>query len=245
MNKKLLISFSILGIAAVIAIGATVAYFSNTETSKGNTFTAGTIDLKVGDANIVVNGPENNVSAWEPKDLTELNKFFDFSDLKPGDNGSDTIKIKVGTNPAWVCGEINNIVSTEETLTDPENKIQDTMDKGELDDELYITFYRDFDCNGKKDGNDSTIVSWTLLKNVGKFALADSLNGTAFQPDVENCISKMWCFGSVNTETGACDGSTVTNKSQSDKLVADIVFEAIQSRHNDNFVCVQPPQSLQ
>lgn len=240
MNKKLLLSLSVLGICAVIAIGATVAYFSNTETSKGNTFTAGTIDLKVGDTNIIANGPVNGTLAWEPKDLTEIDKFFNLTDLKPGDNGKDTIKIKVGSNPAWVCAQILNIVSTEETLTDPENKIQDTMDKGELDEELYITFYKDLNCNGEKDGDDSTIVSWKLFKDVGKFALADSLNGIAFQPDVENCISKMWCFGSVNTETEVCDGSAVTNKSQSDKLTADIVFEAIQSRHNDKFVCVEP-----
>jgi len=103
----------------------------------GNQFTAGSIDLKVGDSAVVVNGPSGATQGWEPTDLTN-EKFFDLNDLKPGDNGHDTIKIKVGSNPAWVCGEISNIRSTEETLTNPETKMQDTDAKGEIDEQLYI-----------------------------------------------------------------------------------------------------------
>lgn len=45
--KKILISLAIIGIVAAIGVGATVAYFSDTETSTGNTFTAGSLDLKL------------------------------------------------------------------------------------------------------------------------------------------------------------------------------------------------------
>lgn len=47
MSKKILISLSIIGVMAVIAIGGTIAYFNDTETSSGNIFTAGALDLKV------------------------------------------------------------------------------------------------------------------------------------------------------------------------------------------------------
>jgi predicted ribosomally synthesized peptide with SipW-like signal peptide len=47
MNKKLLISLSIIGVVAAVATGVTIALFNDTETSTGNIFTAGTIDLKV------------------------------------------------------------------------------------------------------------------------------------------------------------------------------------------------------
>lgn len=47
MNKKILISLSVIGIVAAIAIGGTIAYFNDTETSTGNIFTAGALDLKV------------------------------------------------------------------------------------------------------------------------------------------------------------------------------------------------------
>lgn len=238
MNKKILVSLALIGVATA-AIGSTIAFFSDKETSTGNTFVAGSIDLKVGDDNVVVNGPTNNMQAWKPTDLTE-EKFFDFEDLKPGDNGRDTIKIKVGTNPAWVCAEVKVTEDLEMDLTNPETKIRDTDATGELDEELYIKFFADADCDGAQDENDATLVDWTLFANVGKFALADKTHGSAFQPGVETCVTKNWCFGTVNPTNGACDGSQIGNRSQTDKLVADIALEAIQTRHNDNFYCVMP-----
>ena len=47
MNKKILISLSIIGIAAAVVVGGTIAYFNDTETSTGNIFVAGELDLKV------------------------------------------------------------------------------------------------------------------------------------------------------------------------------------------------------
>ena len=45
--RKILISLAIIGAVSAIVVGATTAFFSDTETSSGNTFTAGAIDLKV------------------------------------------------------------------------------------------------------------------------------------------------------------------------------------------------------
>jgi predicted ribosomally synthesized peptide with SipW-like signal peptide len=47
MNKKIILSLSVIGIVAAIAIGGTVAYFSDTEASTGNILVAGSLDLKV------------------------------------------------------------------------------------------------------------------------------------------------------------------------------------------------------
>ena len=47
--KKILVSLSIIGVVAAIAVGSTVAYFRDVETSTGNTFSAGTLDLKIRD----------------------------------------------------------------------------------------------------------------------------------------------------------------------------------------------------
>ena len=49
--KKILVSLSIIGVVAAIAIGGTIAYFSDVETSTGNTISAGTIDLVVNNKN--------------------------------------------------------------------------------------------------------------------------------------------------------------------------------------------------
>ena len=51
--KKIILSLAIIGIISAIAIGATTAYFSNTATSTGNTFTAGTLYLEVGEDGVV------------------------------------------------------------------------------------------------------------------------------------------------------------------------------------------------
>jgi predicted ribosomally synthesized peptide with SipW-like signal peptide len=48
MNKKILLSILVLGTVAVVAGAGTWAAFSDTETSTGNTFTAGTLDLILG-----------------------------------------------------------------------------------------------------------------------------------------------------------------------------------------------------
>lgn len=82
-------------------------------------------------------------------------------------------------------------------------------------------------------------------------------------------IGKAWCFGDMDTdpitqdgvgdsmspagdnddndvagepEDGGimCDGSLLGNESQTDSLTADIVFEAVQARHNDEFQCSEP-----
>ena len=45
--KKILLSLSMLAFVGVVAVGATTAFFTDTETSTGNTFTAGSIDLKI------------------------------------------------------------------------------------------------------------------------------------------------------------------------------------------------------
>lgn len=45
--KKILISLAIIAITVAISIGATVAYFDDTEISSGNTFAAGNLDLQI------------------------------------------------------------------------------------------------------------------------------------------------------------------------------------------------------
>jgi len=47
MSKRILISLSIIGIAAAIVISGTIAYFSDMAVSEGNTFAAGNADLKI------------------------------------------------------------------------------------------------------------------------------------------------------------------------------------------------------
>jgi predicted ribosomally synthesized peptide with SipW-like signal peptide len=56
MTKKLIISLSIIGAVAVVATGATIALFNDTETSTGNILIAGNLDLKVDHLSASYNG---------------------------------------------------------------------------------------------------------------------------------------------------------------------------------------------
>ena len=72
-------------------------------------------------------------------------------------------------------------------------------------------------------------------------------------------IGKAFCYGTLGlnpvtqgdnnspvgpiTNSGiTCDGEPVDNASQTDIATGDIVFEAVQARHNDGFLC-NPPAS--
>lgn len=56
MNKKILASISLIAFVAIVAIGGTIAYFNDAETSSGNIIVAGTMNLKVDHLKQTYNG---------------------------------------------------------------------------------------------------------------------------------------------------------------------------------------------
>jgi len=231
MNKKILISLSVIGAVAAIAIGGTIAYFSDTETSTGNTFTAGSLDLTV-DSQCKYNGqviPDCNWVNWR-----NLNseKFFNFTDVKPGDSGEDTISLHV-TNDSWACMKLTNIVSAENSCTEPESQVETGCDPngaGELQGALAMQVWRDTDCNNELDANETVITSAQSGSDV-IYPIADSQNGTKLEATDNNktCVGVAWNVP-----------STVGNEIQSDSLSENVVFYAEQWRNNPNFRCVVP-----
>jgi len=102
MNKKILMSFGVIAIVAAIAIGGTVAYFSDTETSTGNTFSTGVIDINI-------NGQNPWTQSWHIKDM------------KPCETGYITFNIQnPGNNPVNVWKTIKNITTNDEPINEPE-----------------------------------------------------------------------------------------------------------------------------
>ena len=135
MNKKILISLSIIGIVAAIAVGGTIAYFSDTETSKGNTFTAGVIDISIDGEN-----------PWH--------KTFTLADMKPCYTDYITFRIEndgSGANPVDIY---KKLVVTDEntgTLTEPEcTEQQGTWNRDS----------RTCSWNGHTDNDDLSSVIW-------------------------------------------------------------------------------------
>lgn len=250
MKKKLLVSVSIISIAVAIIIGGTVAYFSDTETSTGNKFTAGKFNLQVGSAchyNGKVCSKAGAVYLWEGtqeacsctwavKDLTnEL--FFDFPDVKPGDTGENTVSIHVDNNDAWMCAELANLKNYENGCESPENKIDAPAScdnpgegQGELQDNLFFTVWKDNGaganaCNNILDADEAAIVSNQSAQNL-LWPIADSTTGAPIQGDTDYCLGIAW---NVPIAT--------SNIIQTDSLMGDVIFNAVQARSMDNFKC--------
>jgi len=72
MDRKLLMAFIVVGLVATMAGAGIYAYFSDTETSTGNTFTAGTLDLKVS---------HSSAGPW----TDGVTGTWTLSNMKPGD----------------------------------------------------------------------------------------------------------------------------------------------------------------
>ncbi|OGG48473.1 hypothetical protein A3G63_01220 [Candidatus Kaiserbacteria bacterium RIFCSPLOWO2_12_FULL_52_8] len=265
--KRILLSLAIVTLAgSVAALGSTGAFFSDTETSLGNTFTAGAIDLKI-DNTSYYNGAATSGTSWDLRDLT-IEKFFNFLDLKPGDLGEDTISLHVNTNDAYVCANVKLTSNDDNGLNEPEALV-DTTDgpgNGELAQNVNFIWWADDGDNVLE--SDETVISQGPLSNIG--AVGDSVNVTLADTNTniwgspgplpgntDKFIGKAWCFGTIasaalaqdslgpasprtpaNSTGGiSCNGSGLNNSTQTDSLTADVTFTATQARNNSDFVC--------
>lgn len=239
MNKQILVSLSIISVVSAIAIGGTIAYFSDTETSAGNTFTTGTLDLKV-DNHCYYNGREcvyvkpglyrwtgtfeECYCTWELSNL-DGKLFFNFTNVKPGDHGEDTVSLHT-TNDAWVCAEITNLATAENGRNEPEADVDETADVGELQDNLYFNIWRDYNCDNIYNENDYYLAQ-DVKTTAFKWPIADSNTGDPLLGGQTYCLAIGW---NVPLEVG--------NVIQSDSITGDVIFTAYQARHNENFLCV-------
>src|SRR4030042_6625201 len=151
MKRIIKSALLVLGVAAIAGY-ATFSFFSDTETSTGNTFTAGAIDLKIDNTSYVSNKTTGALEAsintsWPSGDLNPtVNKFFDIADLKPGDIGEDTISFIVNSNPAWVCAEIEMKTNLDNSCTEPEGADEtgtSCTSAGELADQINFMWWPD------------------------------------------------------------------------------------------------------
>lgn len=280
--RKILGSLMVIAGVSALGIFGSRAFFSDSETSTGNTFTAGAIDLKIDNTSYAIDynipGFEGTPSgqlvasantSWELADLT-IQKFFNFIDLKPGDYGEDTISVHVDTNNSWLCAAARVTQDTDETCVDPELADDPTCSAGpglgELDEQVNFSFWKD-DGDNVLEVGETPFLSGPIssLNGAGQISLADTTANSVFGQnvpvpgDTTVYIGKMWCFGNLvatplaqdglgtdgpiapgRVGTGfTCDGSLVNNAAQTDKVVGDLQFYAVQSRNNSTFNCAQ------
>jgi spore coat-associated protein N len=120
--KKIALSLATIAMVCLLAVGATRAYFNDTETSVGNTFTAGTLDLKVGgqDDPAVAHVTKTNIKPAAPW-TTQQGQGFTITNA--------------GTVGGTVTATIKNLVDYENGCIEPETTAGDvtcSATQGEL-----------------------------------------------------------------------------------------------------------------
>lgn len=259
---------------AIVTVGLTGAFLSDTETSTGNTFTAGAIDLKI-DNESYYNGALNQATTWQLDDLDNGRLFFNFRDLKPDDEGEDTISLHVNSNDAWMCMDVTLTSNDDLSSNEPELDVPDALENpndtwdGELAQNLQMYWWADDGDNVYEVGENSISGGVKTLKDLaytnGPFsvALADAGNNIwtgspgPLPGNQTKYIAKAWCFGTLTLSplaqdglgtdgplapnrvgTGvSCDGTALSNLTQTDGTTLDVAFRAIQARNNPNFFC--------
>jgi predicted ribosomally synthesized peptide with SipW-like signal peptide len=140
-------SLVIVSLVASLVTGGVMAYFSDTETSLDNTFTAGSIDITLsGDVSSAVHGSA-------------------ISDFKPCEVGYLLFTItNVGQNPVDVWKHLMNVVCTENGVVTPEglwytaNSIADPPGKNDIDTVILFDLYIDVNGNGEIDVDDICLI---------------------------------------------------------------------------------------
>lgn len=226
----------ILFVGGALAIGGTGAFFSDTELSSGNTFTAGAIDLKI-DNTSYYNGALNASTTWALKDLTTIEKFFDFPDIKPGDVGEDTISLHVETNDAYLCANVKLTSNDDNGCNEPEALVDGSCNnpgpgEGELAGNVNFVWWADDGDNVLEDNE--KVISQGPIGALGTegsviIPLADSQNniwtgGSGPAPgNTTLYIGKAWCFGAINLAPLKQDGlnNAITPANSTGGIICD------------------------
>src|SRR3989344_5629285 len=254
--KKILLSLGMIVFVGAVVIGATGAFFSDTEVSTGNTFPAGAIDLTVDSKQhyngmVCVLGEQSSTGTWQPEDGTKppfypaedspcvgtweatdlgVQQFFNCADMKPGDSGENTVSLHVLNNDAWLRMIIKAVTDEDVSCTEPEE---------------------DVDPNGIGCGVSTPgagelreNLSFTVFDDNGADSnkcnnILDTGEVTLISAGTIDASGETWplptpviggqivCFG-ITWDLP----STVGNETQTDSMSATMEFEVVQSRNN-------------
>jgi predicted ribosomally synthesized peptide with SipW-like signal peptide len=214
--QRILLSSLVMGGVVAAAIYGTTAFFSDTETSAGNTFTAGSVTLEISEINHVYSGGEEvDQPIFTPNGIA-----FSLADMKPLDAGVVNYDLTNGANDAHVCAMVTEASNHENGRIDPEIEAGDATSgagNGELGQFLSLKF-------GSETGLLTAIDG--LWQEVGP-VVAEGTTSSAIE----------YCFGVYDGENCILDETAPYNQAQTDSLNADVQFYAVQTRNNEEFDC--------
>ena len=247
--NRVVIAVATIAIVATAGFLSTRAFFSDTETSVGNVFAAGSLDLEIG---IEGAGDDTN---FAPKSIPGNQSLFIFNDMIPGDSDTGYFRMK-SSQDAWVCLAGDLTANYENGRLDAEEAAGDTTagtgpNGGELSQYMQIAIWEANNNNtdgvvGTSENDTLRVMSLEDFANGEYVALQDSATGdNPLLSSVEEQYEFAYCFGeftnvadvTANGGTLDCDGSSAGNDAQTDSTEMTIHFYAEQMQNNDNFVC--------
>ena len=202
--SKILVSLMTVAVVGALIGGGIYAYFSDAETSTGNTFIAGTLDLNL-------DGGNTNVVK------------FNVSGVSPGGSGGGTwIVTNVGTMDGYLDLEAVGFTESTGTTTDPELVDEPTgLDAAQLGSYLMAHMFIDANNDGDWDAGETDIfgtnaapVAINTIAGNYSLDLALATSGT-------NYVTLRW---SVPV--------TTDNRIQGDSVILGMTFE-LQQRAAD------------
>ncbi|SFR32580.1 SipW-cognate class signal peptide [Halorubrum sodomense] len=252
----MLVGLGAVGVASAGAGLGTTAYFNDTETFANNELTAGSLDLFVhvdysedqGSYAQYSTEPgtyvDGNVVGIEGQQIEGEPLSIQVSDLKPGDSGEGEFCFSIVDNPAymWMCGELT--ANDENGMTEPEMDDDETPDTGDLADAMEVTVSY---CTPDGDGGNvigDEIVSGSLAEvmlalqaGVPLSSDGDANAPLADRPTFDG-VTEAFTDGEPNVdEQCVCFTwevpTSVENEIQTDSVMFDFEFYAVQARHND------------
>lgn len=176
--RRIVLGTVIMVVTASLALGGVMAAFSDTETSSGNSVTAGTLDLRlrpVGDGA----ASDSITGQWQ------------WSNIKPGDGraswspcpkcGSESLQIRnTGSIGGYV--DLSNILVTSGEGENPEAETN-IVAPGDLADALKVIVYFDRDGNGQV--AQDTYIYFTFPAECGICPIPAPLSGIAGAYDLD------------------------------------------------------------
>lgn len=251
----------LLAVLAVVG-SATYAFFSDVETSNNNTFTAGSINLSI-DSQFSSNGNANGSPiSLAPSSDNDGRTLYTFTDLKPGDFGRGSFGLNVTSNESYVCAMTTIDSKPDNGIVDPEGDAGDVTDgtnSGELQNFLQFATFADSNGNGQYDGSEPLNVNQynggdgngftaVEMSAAGWIPVADPstpntwLTIGSLDPGPVYHAGFMYCFGNFDTN-GVCSISMNSNDNiaQTDGINGSLIFQAVQTRNNGDFLCAEQP----
>lgn len=224
MKKKILLSLVIIGAVSALLVEGVQAVFNDTETSTGNTFTAGTLNLV---PTISGTGPEGKYTVTAGGDGVNGKVVFD--KLAPGDSGSITWALTNNGNLDGSLTMASTITFEENSSNEPESAVSGNNggSNGDLDEYTGVRLKR----NG-------TYILGDASNYVPFSGLAAVLNAESQALSASGTLTYVleWAIASDVKGTGT-DGKFGTgddvqvddNVIQSDKATLDITFTLTQA----------------